>query len=117
MFLARVIYMREFAEECQQRRGLSEPLRQQKRYERGDFPVLSLIIREFKRGEWFASDCILRQQKQRCRPFKGRHRRLPGPILWSYGSTAEAAPLLGEKPLAGAGPTNHTRLDWLYSSE
>ena len=47
MFLARVIYMREFAEECQQRRGLSEPLRQQKRYECGDFPVLSLIIREF----------------------------------------------------------------------
>jgi hypothetical protein len=38
---------REFPEEGQQRRGLSEQLRRQKLHECVKFPVFSLIIREF----------------------------------------------------------------------
>jgi hypothetical protein len=35
----------------------------------------------------------------------------------SYGSTAEAAALVGVKPAAKVGPTVQVPLDWLYSSE
>ena len=34
-----------------------------------------------------------------------------------YGSTAEAAPLVGEKPPAKVGPTAQVPVAWLYSSE
>ena len=34
-----------------------------------------------------------------------------------YGSTADAGALVGVKPLAKVGPTVHSLVDWLYSSE
>lgn len=72
------------------------------------------------------SKCV--QMRQRRPPRGGRRCRLgqSGFDALSYGSTAEAAELVGVKqvgpgahamPPAGAGPTVQVLLDWLYSSE
>ena len=58
--------------------------------------------------------CDHRAFSQHTRGHPSRRIRFSVPC---YGSTSEAGPLVGMKPLAKVGPTVQVLLDWLYSSE